>query len=168
MDTLLAKLNSYHILSNLFPGAIFFNLFILFFGIELNDLSFITEICIYYFTGIIFSRIGSLVIEEICKRYNIITFSTYEDYIKAVNKDISIYSFVETSDMYRSFLTGFIILLLIFLPVYVYIKGCSIYIIIMLITLILLIVLFFYSYKKQVGYITKRVNNYINEGNINE
>ena len=168
MDTLLAKLNSYHILSNLFPGAIFFNLITLFFGIEHDNLSFITEICIYYFTVIIFNRIGSLVIENICKKYNIIMFSKYKDYIKAVNKDISIYSFVETSDMYRTFLTGFIIMLLILLPVYVYIKGFSIYILVMFTILTLLIVLFFYSYKKQVGYITKRVNHYINEGNIDE
>ncbi len=168
MDALLAKLNSYHILSNLFPGAIFYNILIIFFNIKFVEFSFITEICIYYFIGIIFNRIGSLVIEKICREKNIIKFVKYEDYIKAVNKDTSIYSFVETADMYRTFLTGFIIMLLISLPVYVYMKGFSIYLFIIFAILIFLIVLFFYSYKKQVGYVTKRVENYIKEGNIDE
>lgn len=168
MDTLLAKLNSYHILSNLFPGAIFYNILILFFNIEFDELSFITEICIYYFTGVIFNRIGSLIIEQVCKEINIIKYVKYEDYIKVVSKDSSLYSIVETSDMYRTFLTGFIIMLLILLPAYICMNGFSIHILIMVAVLILLIVLFFYSYKKQVGYITKRVKSYINEGNIDE
>lgn len=141
MDALLAKLNSYHILSSLFPGAIFYNILNIFLNITFIELSFITEICIFYFVGIIFNRLGSLLTENVCKKTKIIDFVKYEDYIKAVNKDNTIYSFVETANMYRTFLTGFITLLIFF------------------------IVLFFYSYKKQVGYITKRVKNYINEVN---
>ncbi len=164
MDALLAKLNSYHILSSLFPGAIFYNILNIFLNITFIELSFITEICIFYFVGIIFNRLGSLLTENVCKKTKIIDFVKYEDYIKAVNKDNTIYSFVETANMYRTFLTGFITLLIL-LPGYIYKNGLSIHILTISIALIFFIVLFFYSYKKQVGYITKRVKNYINEVN---
>ena len=49
MDALLAKLNSYHILSSLFPGAIFYNILNIFLNITFIELSFITEICIEMF-----------------------------------------------------------------------------------------------------------------------
>lgn len=185
MDTLLTKLNSYHILSNLLPGAIFYNIIInIFCSIKIIELSFFVEICVFYSVGMIFNRIGSLVIENICKKRGIIKFVEYKDYHKAANKDNIIYSLNETAAMYRTFLTGFFIILILFLIILILFLLELIFnttfnintqiddlakqhILIILILLISLIILFFCSYKKQVGYVIKRVHC-INEDNKDE
>lgn len=111
----------------------------------------------YYFAGLIVSRFGSLVVEPLLKKISFLKFADYGDFIVASKNDQKIEIFSETNNMYRTFCSMFILLLL--LKLYFYIESITTslqewnsYIIIGL-----LLVLFLYSYKKQTNYIRKRI-----------
>ena len=85
MDKLLERISSYDILNNLFPGSVLY--FLLSENIQLQQNSILTEFFIIYFLGLLASRIGSLLIEPLCKKLNIIQMASYEDFIKAESRD---------------------------------------------------------------------------------
>ncbi|MEG0836038.1 MAG: hypothetical protein RR063_11030 [Anaerovoracaceae bacterium] len=102
MEKLLEKLSSYNILNNLIPGGAFVWLCGLF-GIQFISSSSILEMLfIYYFLGMIVSRVGSLAIETLCKKIKIITYSSKQDYVEATKKDKLIEVLLETSNLYRT------------------------------------------------------------------
>ncbi len=151
MNTLINKISSYNIFNCLLPGAIF-SIFleeITPYKILHNDL--VINIFLIYFTGLVISRIGSLIIEPIFKIF--INFSNYEDYIKAVEKDEKIEILSESNNTYRTFIALFVVLLISKIYDYcfsnhyigIYLLGG------------LLFCLFTFSYVKQVKYINKRV-----------
>ena len=60
MNSFIEKLGSYHILTNLIPGA-FFALFAHYlFGVQISTENIGEDVIIYYFIGLLISRIGSL------------------------------------------------------------------------------------------------------------
>lgn len=100
MESLLERLSSYNILNNLIPGAFF-----VFFGKLLNVISLpldgvVERIFVYYFCGMIISRIGSLVIEGIFEKVKWIKYVPKAEYVAAVKKDARIESLLETSNMF--------------------------------------------------------------------
>ena len=99
MESLLERLSSYNILNNLIPGAFF-----VFFGKLLNVISLpldgvVERIFVYYFCGMIISRIGSLVIEGIFEKVKWIKYAPKAEYVAAVKKDARIESLLETSNL---------------------------------------------------------------------
>lgn len=157
MKDLLDKLSSYNIFNYLFPGIIFVIL-----AEKLTSCSFVQKdivlgVFLYYFIGLVISRIGSLIIEPILKKLKFLLFAPYHDFVSASKKDSVINILSEANNMYRTFCSVF--LLLILLKGYELIaKKFSIFndwkseII-----AIGLLVLFLFAYKKQTDYITKRV-----------
>lgn len=102
MEKLLEKMSSYNLLNNLIPGGAFVWLCELF-GISLFTSSSIVEkLFVFYFCGMIVSRVGSLVIETLCKKIKIVTYSSKHDYVEATKKDKLIESLLETSNLYRT------------------------------------------------------------------
>lgn len=87
MEKVLEKISSYNILNNLIPGGAFVWLCescgIPFFTLTS---SIIEKLFVYYFCGMIMSRVGSLVIEELCKKAKIITYASKQDYVEAEKK----------------------------------------------------------------------------------
>ena len=84
MESLLERLSSYNILNNLIPGAVF-----VFLGKLLNVISLpldgvVERIFVYYFCGMIISRIGSLVIEGIFEKVKWIKYVPKAEYVAAV------------------------------------------------------------------------------------
>lgn len=102
MESLLEKISSYNILNNLIPGAVFVFLGKLLDIISLPLDGIVESIFIYYFCGMIISRIGSLVIEGIFERLKWIKYASKAEYVAAVKKDARIESLLETSNMYRT------------------------------------------------------------------
>lgn len=158
MENLLDRLSSYNLLNNLLPGVLFLVL------IDVLDIVDVDEGNLYlmlfggYFAGMIISRIGSVVIEPWFKRWKIICYAKYEDFLKAEVKDIKITTLLSESNMFRSFVAMFLLLLVLFIgclssSVKEWLRTpCAIIII-----LILLLILFTVSYRKQSSYIRKRV-----------
>ena len=68
MENILEKLDSYNILNNLLPGVILDYLLKKMLGFDLVEGSILENLFLYYFLGMIVSRIGSHVIEPICKK----------------------------------------------------------------------------------------------------
>ena len=158
MKEILTKLSSYNIFNYLFPGVIYsvivtkvtkYNLII--------DNVFIAFF-VYYFIGLIISRIGSLVIEPLLKKTPLIVFSNYKDYVIASKEDNKIDILSEINNMYRTMISLIFSLMITIafdalLDRYIgRFKYCLYYV-----GLILLMLLFIFSYKKQTDYIRKRI-----------
>ena len=160
MKDLLDKLSSYNIFNYLLPGTLFVGL-----GKEISSYSFVQDnlligLFLYYFIGLIISRLGSLILEPLLtnKKIKFVKFAPYEDFVKASKLDPKIEIFSEQNNMYRSLCMLSIALIL--LKIYDLVWGSRSLdnVTIIFIFLIGLLVLFLFSYKKQTEkYVVKRV-----------
>jgi hypothetical protein len=163
MKDIIQKLSSYNIFNYLLPGIVFVAMLRFLTSFDLVIEEVIVGAFLYYFIGLIISRIGSLLIEPILKKTKIIKFSDYPKFISASKKDDKIELFSEINNMYRTFLSMLVILLFIIiyesLPNFIIMNDT-----LKSITgLVALIVLFILSYKKQTEYINKRIDSQYNE-----
>ncbi len=158
MEELLKKLTSYNILNNLLPGVVLIAAFP-----ESEIAKFCTEnpffgAVICYVTGVIVSRIGSLVLEPALKK--IAPHEPYTDFISASSKDSKITELSESNNTFRTLAsTG-----VCYMAIVVVLAADSKWSLssnwpttTKLVCAALLSVLFILSYRKQTGYICKRV-----------
>jgi len=157
MKDLLEKLSSYNLFNNFFPGILFATLVdqITSYKFLMNDI--VVGVFLYYFYGIIIGRVGSLIIEPLFKRFRIIQFAPYPDFIRASQKDSKIELLSESNNMYRTLISVFFCLLILMsfekLGQHVaFINDHS-----HLIGAVFLILLFGISYRKQTAYIRSRI-----------
>lgn len=160
MSELLNKISSYNFFNYLLPGIVFSELVNKFssFSFKNNDIIIYLFIC--YFLGLILSRIGSIMIEPIYKKINIIKYAPYSEYLKAKDKDNGINILMEQNNLYRT-LCGIPILLFIFklYDFFIYkMKGFEQWS--WLIINILLLIIFSFAFHKQTKYITNRIRKY--------
>jgi hypothetical protein len=157
MNDLLSKISSYNIFNYLLPGIIFVVL-----AKGVTHYSFIQQdivigLFLYYFIGLVISSFGSLTIEPLLRRLSFLPFADYKDFVDASKKDEKIEVLSEANNMYRTLLSLFTLLLLLklhekiesMLPV---LKNYD-----AIILIVLLLVMFLFKYRRQTGYITKRI-----------
>lgn len=161
IENFIEKISSYNIFNNLFPGVIYVYIISGITNFNLAKENIILAIFIYYFIGMIISRFGSIVIEKICKKLRIVKFAPYNEYLKAIEKNNKIEIFSEINNMYRTFISLFILVFLtkLYEQIAIYYKIGEKYTVI--VVLLLLFVLFVFSYIKQTEYITKNINKEI-------
>jgi len=102
MKELLDKLSSYNVLNYLFPGilaAVFVSQVTSFH--LLSDNAFAAPF-LYYFYGLVVSRIGSLVLEPLLKRLGLVRFVPYAAYAAATRLDPMIETLSEQNNTYRT------------------------------------------------------------------
>lgn len=158
MKDLLDKISSYHLFNYLLPGILFVCISEYF-----TDYNFIQEndfigVFLYYFIGMVISRVGSLFVEPFLKWISFLKFANYKDFISASKKDEKIELFSEVNNTYRTICALFLVLL--FVKVYNHFqilwnipnKATS------LILVVSVFVLFVFSYRKQTNFITKRIS----------
>lgn len=166
MDELLKKIvekiSSYDIFNNLYPGILFSYVLKLMFNINLLLGNWIENLIALYFIGMILSRIGSIVVEPLLKKFKIIQYMPYPDYVTASKIDPFIIKLSEVNNIYRTLLSTFLCVTI-----------CKVCIIgynkitffqentdwLLLILLILIILLFTLSYRKQTSYVKKRITS---------
>ncbi|PQQ26536.1 hypothetical protein [Photorhabdus hindustanensis] len=158
MDELVKKISSYHIFNYLIPGVIF-----AFLSDELFDYKFkfiqnntVIGLFFYYFLGSIISRVGSLISPLIDFIFRI-KMVNYQNYITAEKQDGKIEVLTEINNMYRSFYSMFLILNLLNLLCFFFsdkFNTCN------FLGLLLAFLIYAFSYKKQTGFIVKRVEKY--------
>ena len=158
MKEIIQKLSTYNIFNYLLPGIIFVAFLKLFTVHNLVFGDIIIDLFVCYFIGLVISRIGSLVIEYLLKKIRIIKFSDYKKYIQASKDDEKIELFSEINNMYRTFISLFLCLLLVIgydsiRDIFVINKTLE-----SVILFVVLILLFTLSYKKQTDYISKRID----------
>lgn len=156
------KLSSYQLFNYLLPGIIFN------YGIEqITSFSFTSDdilykLFIYYISGMILSRIGSTIIEPIYKKYCIVVYAGYKDYLEAAEKDPKLDILVMENNTYRTLVSTFLVMLLLFLLdqiEWLRDKYDSIYATV--IYLLLLISLMTLSFRKQTSFIRNRTHKKI-------
>lgn len=165
------KISSYNIVNNLYPGILFVYVLKIMFGTNLLSNNWFENLIVFYFVGMVLSRIGSIVIEPVMKKIKIIKYAPYQDYVKASSIDPLVDTLSETNNTYRTLLSTFIC-------AFVYKLGVSINEVCLKnkitflqenkdwILLTVLILLFVFSYVKQTSYVRKRVESVLKRKNI--
>ncbi len=157
MNDLISKISSYHLFNYLLPGCLF-----AFWADRITHRGFIQQniligFFLYYFCGLVISRLGSLLIEPLLKYVKFLKFTDYKDYIAACKKDDKIETLSESNNMYRTLCA----LLVLLLPVkgyaaletkYPQLKSWD-----GLVVTIALLIIFLFSYRKQTEYVVKRI-----------
>lgn len=158
MTDILDKISSYNIFNYLLPGALFAVISDAYSSYSFVQDDIFVGIFTYYFIGLVISRIGSLVIEPVLKKTGFLKFADYDKFLAASKVDAKLDELSEANNMYRTMCSLFIFVLglLVFDAVadYVpYLRDGAPYVV-----ALVLLVLFVFSYRKQTGYIVKRVN----------
>mgnify|MGYP004670832119 FL=1 len=171
LTQIVEKISSYNIVNNLYPGILFVYVLKIVFGTNLLSNNWVENLIVFYFAGMVLSRIGSIIIEPIMKKIKIIKYTPYQDYVKASSIDPLVDTLSETNNTYRTLLSTFIC-------AFVYKLGASINEVCLKnkitflqenkdwILLTLLILLFVFSYVKQTSYVRKRVESVLKRKNI--
>lgn len=113
---------------------------------------------LYYFIGLVISRVGSLLIEPILKK--IAAFVNYSDFISASKEDVKIELFSEVNNMYRTLISLFVLLIVSKLYNILSDNFNFLKLILPYLLVTSLMILFVFSFKKQTDYIVKRVNHH--------
>ena len=158
MESLIQKITSYNIFNYLLPGVLFVfyieevttysisgsNLFVMFF--------------VYYFLGLVISRIGSIFLDKILVKIRLIKFSSYEKFISACNNNPRLDFLSEQNNVYRSMSALFLIILVIEIfksfNISLNLTSSNTF----LVSSLFLFLLFILSYRKQTSYINKNIN----------
>ena len=160
MDKILDKISAYNIFTNLFPGVIYCFLTEKIFEIKLIQEDLVVSLFVYYFAGMVISRVSSVVIEPLLELTRFITFADYKHYIAASKEDQKIGELLETSNSYRSVVSLLLCLLATggwneVVTSFPCISNYSGYLLITSLS-----VLFLFAYRKQTQYIVVRVDNH--------
>lgn len=151
MSELLQKLSTYNIFNYLFPGVVFVILLNRFTEINLAVDDVILGMFLYYFFGLVLSRIGSILIEPALRRTKIVQFSDYARFVRASKLDDKIELLSEVNNMHRTIIAMLGVLLVISIC-----NGsatCR-----LTAGFLGLVILFILSYRKQTSFITKRID----------
>ena len=160
---LLERLSSYNVFNYLLPGVLFAAI-----GDKLSTYTLLHDdivvaLFVYYFYGLVISRLGSLIVEPLLKRSHFVRFAPYKDFVAASRVDTKIELLSETNNMYRTLCALFICLIglrgiddlfqyLSITPKNALVFGS-----------IALFVLFAFAYRKQTAYITQRISKHLEE-----
>lgn len=157
MKDLLEKLSTYNIFNYLFPGVL-----VAVFGTAVSSFDLLADdivvgVFLYYFYGLVVSRIGSLVIEPILKWARVVRFASYTDFVVASRIDKKIDMLSEQNNVYRTLASTFLCLTLLGLADWALARLPTLSVYRAHITVLLLLVLFIWSYRKQTNYVSARV-----------
>jgi hypothetical protein len=157
LDKLLDKISSYNLFNYLLPGVVFAVT-----ASKLTHYSFLEKdvllaAFLYYFIGLVISRIGSLVIEPLFKRSKFVHFADYKKFIAASEKDPKIELLSEVNNTYRTLCALFVSLLLLkayekLADHFPWFESHD-----SILLSILLLIMFAFAYRKQTKYVTKRI-----------
>ena len=160
MNDILAKLSSYDIFVNLVPGALFVSFLSLTGIYTLETNSVVGELVIYYFLGLVISRIGSVVVEPALKFLRIVKYGEYSDFIRASEKDPKIQILLEAANLFRTVLALVLVCAVSYNWIIIRaVAGFSDWTWVM-ISFALLALLFLVSFRKQSGFISRRVRHH--------
>ena len=86
LKQIVEKISSYNIFNNLYPGVLFIYLSKFIFEIKILSDNWFENLIVFYFAGMVLSRIGSIIIEAIMKKINEICLKNKITFLQE-NKD---------------------------------------------------------------------------------
>lgn len=158
MKEILDRIGTYNIFNFLFPGVVFSALLTKFTPFSLIQDDVLVGAFVYYFIGLVVSRIGSLIIEPILKKTGFISFSSYDEFVNASKKDEKIELLSEINNMYRTFCSLFVCTAIVYCYGLLAARYTALSDVLPIICIIGLLLLFTFSYKKQTRYINSRIS----------
>ncbi len=165
MDKLIEKLSSYHIFNFIIPGAVYCLLCQKLYGITLRNDHIIQDVVLFYFIGLIISRIGSLLIEPFLKKVCSQNYCSYNDYIDGSQEDSKIELLSEVNNTFRTMIALGIVSLVTDIIVRFSSKFSFISAYYSIIIAVLFVALFTASYIKQTKMVSQRVNRAVEKKN---
>lgn len=129
------------------------------YGIRLHSDHIIQEVVLFYFIGLIISRIGSLLIEPFLKRFCKHNYCSYNDYIGGSQEDSKVELLSEVNNTFRTMIALGIVSLVtdIIIRISSQLRFISAYY--SIIIAVLFIALFIASYIKQTKMVSQRVES---------
>lgn len=169
MEQFFNKLENYNILNYILPAIVFDFGCQYYINVDLISTNNVfASAFLYYFLGLVISRIGSLFVKPLLwklKILNVKDSSVSKNFFQAEEKDPKIKILFADYNMYRNFISTFLLLLIgkliYILNDFININSTIFYTAL----LIFLLILFIISYKKQLSYIHSRVEYINNENN---
>lgn len=160
-DFRIDKLSQYNFLTNILPGTVLCIILKYLVGYDLIPDDYYQAGIVFYFVGMVNSRVGSLVIEPILKAISWVKFAPYSEFLRAEKEDAKLTILSQENNVFRSYIS----LMFISILGYIY-KNCSLYLRLSLnneslVLIVILFVLFLFAYKKQTSFVRKRVENFI-------
>lgn len=161
LKLIIDKLSQYNFLTNILPGTVLCIILKYFVGYDLIPDDFYQAGIVFYFVGMVNSRVGSLVIEPILKAISWVKFAPYSEFLRAEKEDAKLTILSQENNVFRSYIS----LMFISILGYIY-KNCSLDLRLSLnneslVIIVILFVLFLFAYKKQTSFVRKRVENFI-------
>lgn len=158
---LIDKLSQYNFLTNILPGTVLCIIMKYLVGYNLIPDDYYQEGIVFYFVGIVNSRVGSLIIEPILKAISWVKFAPYPEFLQAEKEDSKLTILSQENNVFRSYIS----VMFISIVGYIY-KNYSIdwwhfFSDEPLVLIISLLFLFLFAYKKQTSFVRKRVENTI-------
>ncbi len=160
MNTFLEKISTYQFLNYFIPGMVFISLikYLGVYDLPLDNVLFV--LLGGYCAGMVMSRIGSLIIEPILRKWRFIIFAPYKDYKDAEIKAPKVPILVAENNMYRTLLATFLSLSVIYgLNLITIVRGFMQSKWMPLAVLMGLTLLFLFSYRKQTSYIKQNIEH---------
>ena len=157
MKAILEQLSAYNIFSYLLTGLLFVGLGERLTSFSLIQRSWIFGIVIYYFIGLVISRVGLVIVKPVLERIGFVKEAPYEDYVEASRSDSRIDILSAQNNMFRTLCA--MVMMLIGLKIGekvigVLPWGADVYDFIMLAGLFVLLL---FSYRKQAQGVIRRV-----------
>ncbi len=160
MDELVKKIDSYHLFNYLVPGVVATECILWLLNVRV-DLNAFSGFFVFYFVGLVISRIGSIIVEPILRATGVVRFKPYGDYLKASKKDDRLELMSQENNAYRTYVAMCVTIV----PVFVY--ACAkhtnhhltAHVVPLAIILAGITMLMVLAYRKQTGFVTKRIGH---------
>jgi hypothetical protein len=156
MKELWDKLSSYNFFNYVLPGVLF-----VVFARSLTPFDLVQEnlaiaFFVYYFIGLVISRLGSLIVEPILKKSGLIRFADYPAFIAACEKDPKLEILSEQNNMFRTLCALFVSITVLRLYAMASSQFPAIGALSSSVVTVGLAVLFACAYRKQTRYVADR------------
>lgn len=157
MKELLDRLTSYNLFNYLLPGVIFAAALDHFTSYDVLQDSIVVGVFLYYFLGLVISRLGAIFLQPLLSWIGFIRFAPYADFLSASKNDPKIELLSEQNNMYRTFCAMFILIGTVAAYERLSLRCAALDQYAPAIGLVLLLTLFLFSYRKQTRCIVERI-----------
>ena len=154
------KLSQYNFLTNILPGTVLCIILKYLVGCDLIPDDYYQAGIVFYFVGMVNSRVGSLVIEPILKKITWVKFAPYQDFLQAEKYDAKLTILSQENNVFRSYISVMFLSIVGFVYKNYPVKLKDFITDESLILITSLFILFLFAYKKQTAFVRKRVECY--------
>lgn len=164
---LVDKLSQYNFLTNILPGTVLCVIMKDLVGYDLMPDGYYQAGVVFYFAGMVNSRVGSLIIEPILKAISWVTFAPYSKFLQAEREDSKLTILSQENNVFRSYISVMFICTIGYIYKNYSLGWRHFFSDEPLVLIIFLLVLFLFAYRKQTSFVRKRVEDIIRRSEEN-